>query len=118
VCGRRRLLGVLREKPTGYIVYSKSGAFLSQGYAMTRVVPKTPDPTDAERIALHKSMYAWGGTYTVDGNKVKVNVELAWNESWKGMVRPGGTFKVEGKVLTIESSPFKSTVDGSMVSPS
>jgi hypothetical protein len=60
-------------------------------------------------------MFAWGGTYEVDGNKVSVAVEFAWKESWKGTVRPGGTFKVEGKALTIESSPFKSTVDGTMV---
>ena len=103
------------EKPAGYLVYSKSGVFLSQAYATKRVVPKTPDPTDEERIALHKSMFAWGGTYKVDGNKVTVAVEFAWNESWKATVRPGGTFKVEGKTLTIESSPFKSTVDGTMV---
>lgn len=103
------------DKPGGYLVYTKSGVFLSQAYATKRVVPKTSDPTDEERIALHKSMFAWGGTYKVDGNKVSVAVEFAWNESWKGTVRPGGTFKVEGKALTIESSPFKSTVDGTMV---
>jgi hypothetical protein len=105
---------VYGEKPPGYIVYSKSGVFLSQGYAVTRIAPKTPDPTDAERSALHKSMYAWGGTYTLDGNKVTVAVEFAWNESWKA-VRPGHTVKVEGRTLSIESAPFKSPVDGAMV---
>jgi hypothetical protein len=103
------------DRPAGYLLYSKGGVFVSQVYATTRVVPKAPDPTDEERIALHKSMFAWGGTYKVDGNKISVAVEFAWNESWKGTVRPGGTYKVEGKTLSIESSPFKSTVDGTMV---
>ena len=103
------------DKPAGYLVYTRSGFFLSQTYATKRVVPKTPDPTDEERIALHKSMFALGGTYKVDGNKVTVAVEFAWNESWKGTVRPGGTFKVDGETLTVESSPFKWTVDGTMV---
>jgi hypothetical protein len=58
---------------------------------------------------------AWGGTYKVDGNKVIVAAEFSWNESWKGTVRPGTTFKVDGKTLSLESSPFKSTIDGTLV---
>jgi lipocalin-like protein len=102
------------DKPAGYIIYTKTGVFMSQGYHTTRVVPKTPDPTDAERIELFKSMYAWGGRYKVDGNKVTVNVEFAWTEGWKGQARTS-TFNLDGKTLTIESSQFKSPIDGTLV---
>jgi hypothetical protein len=102
------------DKPTGYIIYTKTGLFMSQGYHTVRVVSKTPDPTDAERIELFKSMFAWGGAYKVDGNKVAVSVEFAWTEGWKGQNR-AHTFNLEGKVLTVASSPFKSPIDGTLV---
>lgn len=102
------------DKPTGHVIYTKGGLFVSQGYGTTRVVPKTPDPTDAERIELFKSMYSWGGTYKVEGNKVTTVVEFAWNEGWKGMTRVAAS-KIEGKTLSLESSPFKSVIDGAMI---
>ncbi len=105
---------VYGENPTGYIVYTKTGLFLSQGYGTGRVVSKTPDPTDAERIALFKSMYAWGGSYKVEGNRSTTSIEFAWTENWKGQTR-SATFKVEGRTLSLESSPFKSPIDGTMI---
>ena len=87
---------------------------MSQGYGTGRVVSKTSDPTDAERIELFKSMFAWGGPYRVEGNRITTTIEFAWTEGWKGQSR-GDAFKVEGKTLTLESSPFKSTLDGSMI---
>lgn len=75
---------------------------------------KTPDPNDAERVELFKSMFAWGGQFKAEGNKVTTKIEFAWQEGWKG--QPGvTTAKVEGKTLTVESAPFKSTIDGSMI---
>ena len=102
------------ENPTGYLVYTKSGLFMSQGYGTGRVVPKTPDPNDAERVELFKSMFAWGGQYKAEGNKVTTKIEFAWQEGWKGQSRVT-TAKVEGKTLTVELAPFKSTIDGSMI---
>jgi hypothetical protein len=102
------------ETPAGYIVYTKGGLFLSQGYGTGRVVSKTPDPTDDERVALFRSMHAWGGRYQVEGDKTTTEVEVAWTESWKGQ-RRSATFKVEGRTLTLESSPFKSPIDGTSV---
>jgi hypothetical protein len=60
-------------------------------------------------------MYAWGGSYKVEGDKVVVTAEISWNQAWTGTVRPGFGANVQGRTLTITSSPFKSTVDGTMV---
>jgi lipocalin-like protein len=106
---------VYGEKPAGYVVYTRGGLFLSQGYGAGRVVSKTPDPTDAERIALFKSMYAWGGSYKVEGNKITADVEIAWTESWRGQRRVATFAVVDGRTLTLESSPFKSPIDGAPI---
>ncbi len=102
------------EKPGGYLVYSKSGVFLSQGYGDKRPMPKGPDPTDEERVALHRSMFAWGGKYKVEGDKLSTTVEVSWQASWVGSVR-SSTFKITGNNLEVTSTPFKSTVDGAMI---
>jgi hypothetical protein len=59
-------------------------------------------------------MYAWGGSYKVEGDTLTTSVEFAWTENWKGQTRTA-TFKVEGRTLTLESSPFKSPINGAMV---
>jgi lipocalin-like protein len=102
------------EAPVGYSVYTKTGLLMTQGYYTKRVLPKTPDPTDAERIELFKSMYAYGGRYKVEGDKLTIDVEFAWTEAWKGQPRTS-TFNLNGKMLTVESSPFKSPLDGKLI---
>jgi hypothetical protein len=102
------------EQPVGYAIYTKSGLFMSQGYGAGRIVSKTPDPTDAERIELFKTMYAWGGPYMVEGNGVTTKIEFAWTEGWKGQTR-NAKFNVDGRTLTLESSHFKSPIDGSLI---
>jgi hypothetical protein len=39
---------------------------------------KIAAPTDAERIELFKSMFAWGSTDKTEGSKVIFDVEIAW----------------------------------------
>jgi hypothetical protein len=71
--------------------------------------PIKPDPTDAERIELFKTMYGYGGTYKVDGNKL---VTTPWIQAWTGTDRPPTVVEIKDKQLTATSSPFKSTIDG------
>jgi hypothetical protein len=102
------------DQPSGVVIFAKSGVLVTQVFGTSRVVPKTPDPTDEERVALFKSMFAWGGNYKLEGNKITTQIEFAWIESWKGQKRVH-TFKVEGTKLTVASSPFKSVIDGATI---
>jgi hypothetical protein len=40
--------------------------------------------TDAERLALYRTLIAYSGLYTVDGGKFTAKVDNSWNESWTG----------------------------------
>jgi hypothetical protein len=51
------------EHPGGYLVYTKGGYFIWTGFKDQRPKPAAAEPTDAERIALFKTMYAYNGTY-------------------------------------------------------
>ena len=54
--------------------------------------------TDQQRSELHRSMSAYGGTYTFDGEKIEHHVELSWNEVWTGTTVTRDV-KVEGDRL-------------------
>ena len=100
------------EHPTGYAYYTKGGHFLIFAVAQDRKKnEKIAAPTDAERIELFKSMFAWGGTYKIEGNKIIFDVDIAWVQSWVGTTR---TYQVEmaSNKLTVTTPPFKSTLDG------
>jgi hypothetical protein len=99
------------EHPSGYAYYTKGGHFLIFAVAQDRKKNEKADPTDAERVELFKSMFAWGGSYKTEGNKVVYNVDVAWVPSWVGTTR---TYQVEmaSNKLTVTTPPFKSVTDG------
>jgi len=99
------------EHPSGYAYYTKAGRFLIFAVTQDRKKNEKADPTDAERVELFKSMFAWGGTYKTEGSKVIFDVDIAWVQSWVGTTR---TYQVEmaSNKLTVTTPPFKSTLDG------
>ena len=58
------------ERPGGYIVYTRGGHFVSVIVGEDRKAPAAPNPSDAERAELFKSLAATSGTYKVEGSKV------------------------------------------------
>jgi hypothetical protein len=99
------------EHPSGYLSYSADGRMYAIGTADNRVKPLEANPTDEQRVKLHQTMFAYAGTYTVEGEKVVHHVDISWNEAWTGteLVR---FYKLDGNTLTIVTAPNKSPVDG------
>ena len=64
----------------------------------TVVVPG--QPTDHELAGLFNTMAAYGGTFTIAGNRVTHHVDISWNGTWTGtdQVR---TVELEGGKLVI-----------------
>jgi hypothetical protein len=58
--------------------------------------------TEQQRCDLHRTMFAYGGTYTFDGKMVEHHIDLSWNEVWTGttVIRD---VKVEGDQLIYTS---------------
>ena len=106
---RRPALG---EHPEGYLGYGVDGRMYALFVAGGRVVPAGDQPTDAERVQLHKSMIAYAGSYTIAGDRVIHHIDIAWNNARLGsdQVR---FFKLEGERLTLTTERNKSPIDGS-----
>ena len=76
-----------------------------------RHLPRS-DLTDAERIALFKTMYAYAGTYKLEGGKLIFAVDASWNQSWTGTDQAFNKVEVSPTTLSLETVPFKSVLDG------
>jgi hypothetical protein len=100
------------EHPTGIVIYTKGGHFTTFVAGDNRKAPAKPDPTDAERIDLFKTMYGFGGTYKIEGNKIVAHHDTSWIQAYTGTDRPPAVIEIVGKQLTATSSPFKSVLDG------
>ena len=100
------------EHPGGYLIYTRGGHFVWTGFKDQRPKPAAAEPTDAERIALFKTMYAYNGTYEIAGGKIVDTVTGAWNEAWVGTKFYIDNYTLAGNTLTMVSAPFKATVDG------
>jgi hypothetical protein len=65
--------------------------------------PSSAAVTDDEQVKLYQTMFAYAGTYTIDGSKVTHHVDISWNQVWTGtnQVR---FFRVTGDTLVLTSS--------------
>ena len=43
-----------------------------------------PKSTDAEAVELYRTMIAYTGSYSIEGNKVTHKIEISWNQAWTG----------------------------------
>lgn len=46
--------------------------------------PRSDHRTDEEQISLYESIFAYAGTYTVEGEKVTHRVDIWWNQYFTG----------------------------------
>ena len=65
--------------------------------------------TDAEAAGLYRTMNAYAGTYRVEGDQIKIHVEIALQQTLVGadLTR---SFKLDGDRLTTIAPPFVSAV--------
>jgi hypothetical protein len=100
----------LGEHPDGYLTYSSDGRMVAFFVSGDQPRPRN-EPTDAERVQLHKSMLAYGGTYSVSPGRVVHHIDIQWDGRRVGtdQVR---FYTIDGDTLSIKTEPNRSPVDG------
>ncbi|CAL8480948.1 Lipocalin-like domain-containing protein (plasmid) [Caballeronia sp. S22] len=100
----------LGDDPDGYLTYSPDGRMLAFFVSGDQPRPRN-EPSDEERIKLHKSMLAYGGTYSLSPGKVVHHIDIEWDGRRVGtdQVR---FYTIDGDTLTIKTEPNKSPIDG------
>ncbi|VXC92632.1 conserved exported hypothetical protein [Burkholderia sp. 8Y] len=110
VAGTGERYNQLGDHPDGYLSYSPDGRMLALFVSDEQPRPRT-EPSDEERIKLHKSMLAYGGTYSVSPGKVVHHIDIEWDGRRVGtdQVR---FYTIDGDTLSIKTESNKSPVDG------
>jgi Lipocalin-like domain len=110
VLGTGERYNQMGEQPDGYLSYSADGRMLAFFVSDNQPRPRA-DPTDEERIRLHKGMLAYGGTYKLSPGKVVHLVDIEWDGRRLGTEQVR-FYTVEGDKLVIKTEPNKSPIDG------
>ena len=110
VAGTGERYNQLGDHPDGYLTYGADGRMLTFFVSNEQPRPRA-EPTDDERIKLHKAMLAYGGTYTLAPGKVVHHIDIEWDGRRLGtdQVR---FYSIVGDTLTIRTEPNKSPIDG------
>ena len=80
------------------------------------VKDKRPRPADMAQVTaedmvqLFSSMYAYAGTFTIDGNTVTHHVDISWNENWTGTPQLRNV-RLDGEKLYISTNPQSNGID-------
>lgn len=93
----------LGPRPTGYLILTREGRLMT---VLTGEGRKA-GTGDAERAALHKTLFAYTGKYRVEGKNLIISVDVSWNEAWNG-TEVQRIFRIEGDKLFVESVPARS----------
>ncbi|GJH30419.1 lipocalin-like domain-containing protein [Caballeronia novacaledonica] len=110
VAGTGERYNQVGDHPDGCLTYSADGRVLALFVSGDQPRPRS-EPSDEERIRLHKSMLGYGGTYSVSPGKVVHHIDIEWDGRRVGtdQVR---FYTIDGEMLTIKTEPNKSPVDG------
>jgi hypothetical protein len=110
VAGTGERYNQLGEHPDGYLSYGADGRMLV--LFVSDEQPRPPaEPTDDERIKLHKAMLAYGGTYTLSPGKVVHHIDIEWDGRRLGTYQVR-FYTIDGDKLLLKTEPNKSPVDG------
>jgi hypothetical protein len=105
-----QVVGGERTEPFGPNPKGRA-VFTPDGYVSFIIVAanRKPAKNDAESAALLKTLLAYTGKFTIDGDKFTTKVDASWNELQTGsdQVR---FFKVEGDKLSLRTAEIVSAV--------
>jgi hypothetical protein len=75
---------IYKGTPIGSITYGADGRVMTIIVDSPRKKPSGAVATAVEAEALFRSMAAYAGTYTIEGNQVIHRPDVSWNETWIG----------------------------------
>jgi hypothetical protein len=90
------------DNPLGLLTYTADGRMMAIWVDPTRKGAAAPKATDAEAAQLYRTLVAYAGAYSVEGDKVTHKIEVAWNQVWNGTSQQR-IIEVKGDRLTIKT---------------
>lgn len=104
---------VYKGAPVGFIAYGADGRMMTIAVDTPRRKPAGPVATASEAEALFRSMAAYAGTYTIEGDRIIHHADVSWNETWTGTDQMR-QFKFDGDRLILATAPSPDAFTGKM----
>ena len=89
------------SEPRGYAVLEPGGRLM----AMLMSSGRTRASSEAEAATLFRSMMAYTGRYSIDGEKFTTAVDMAWDPSWEGTEQIR-YYTLDGDKLRLRTAPI------------
>jgi hypothetical protein len=93
---RRALYG---QNPTGYVILTAEGRMMG----IVAGEGRKPAKTDEERATLLRTMFAYSGMYSLEGDRWITSVEVSWNPAWNGTEQVR-FYKLDGNRLEVTAA--------------
>jgi hypothetical protein len=94
-------LDLLGAEPFGYAVFESHGRMI--GILTSGARERAASASDP--VALHNSMVAYTGRWSIDGDKFVTQVDGAWDPSWVGTEQVRH-LAFDGRTLSIRTAPL------------
>lgn len=75
-----------------------------------RKAPERPTVTDADRVALYRTMSFGTGTYKLEGDKAAFTYDTSSNQTWTSTTRVTSLPEISGKTMKVKTAVFKNPV--------
>ena len=96
---RRDIFGA---EPFGRAVFDPNGRML----VLITPAGRSPAESTSEMAALYKSMAAYTGRWSIDGEKFVTKVDGAWDPSWVGTEQVR-YYTFDGETLSLRTAPIE-----------
>ena len=103
----------LGPDPFGYNNYAPDGRLMVFVLKSGRPQPRSNPPSDAEKVALFDTLFAYVGTYAVEPGRVVHTLDGSWNELWTG-TRQTRLLSFEGERLVYTTPETLDPMDGKL----
>ena len=98
---------VFGEHPSGLITFTADGHVAVIFSNPDRKPSASPKANDTEAAELYRTMVAYSGTYTLDGDKLTNKIEVSWNQAWNGTSQVRFV-QIKDDRLTVKTQAFVS----------
>jgi hypothetical protein len=102
------------ENPLGFLTYTSDGHMTGIFTDPARTPAAGPKATDAEAAQLYRTMVAYAGRYTLEGDKITHHVAVSWNQAWNG-TNQQRFIEIKDDHLTLKTPPFVSPATGKQI---
>jgi Lipocalin-like domain len=102
------------DHPFGFLTYTADGRMIGMFVDPARTPAAGPKTTDAEAAQLYRTMVAYAGRYTLEGDKITHHVEVSWNQAWTGTDQRR-FIEIKEDHLTVKTPPFVNPITGKQI---